>query len=70
MSGIRVVVVVALVARALARWRAAAANPGSTRPTRRRLQARKDAEKNKEPLPPEPTKPDEDRPFILDGLIK
>ena len=34
------------------------------------VQARKDAEKAKEPLPPEPEKPVEDRPFILDGLIK
>jgi predicted small lipoprotein YifL len=33
------------------------------------VQARKDAEKNKEPLPPEPQKPVEDRPFILDPLI-
>jgi predicted small lipoprotein YifL len=34
------------------------------------VQARKDAEKNKEPLPPEPTPPNPDKPFILDGLIK
>ena len=34
------------------------------------VQARKDAEKAKEPLPPEPEKPVEDRPFILDRLIK
>jgi predicted small lipoprotein YifL len=33
------------------------------------VQARKDAEKNKEPLPPEPVKPVVDKPFILDGLI-
>ena len=33
------------------------------------IAARKDAERNKEPLPDEPTAPDEDKPFILDGLI-
>ncbi|QPC85661.1 hypothetical protein GA830_02110 [Mesorhizobium sp. NBSH29] len=33
------------------------------------VQARKDAEKAKEPLPPEPTPPLKDRRFILDGLI-
>ena len=30
---------------------------------------RKEAEDNKEPLPPEPEKPVVDKPFILDGLI-
>lgn len=35
------------------------------------VQARKDAKKAKEePLPPEPKKPDTDKPFILDRLIK
>ena len=34
------------------------------------LQARKDAQKNNEPVPPEPTPPVEDKPFILDGLIQ
>jgi predicted small lipoprotein YifL len=34
------------------------------------VQARKDAEKAKEPLPPEPEKPVEDRPFFLDRLIQ
>jgi predicted small lipoprotein YifL len=34
------------------------------------LDARKEAERNKEPLPPEPTPPVKDKPFILDGLIK
>jgi len=34
------------------------------------VQARKDAAKAKvDPLPPEPEKPVEDKPFILDGLI-
>jgi hypothetical protein len=34
------------------------------------IQARKDAEKAKKPLPPEPTPPVKDRPFILDRLIQ
>lgn len=33
------------------------------------VQARKDAQKANEPLPPEPVKPVVDKPFILDGLI-
>ena len=34
------------------------------------VQARKDAEKAKQPLPPEPEKPVEDKQFILDPLIQ
>ena len=34
------------------------------------VQARKDAEKAKQPLPPEPQKPDTDKPFVLDRLIQ
>jgi predicted small lipoprotein YifL len=33
------------------------------------VQAREDAEKAKQPLPPEPQKPETDKPFILDPLI-
>lgn len=33
------------------------------------VEAREQAERDGEPLPPEPRKPVEDRPFILDGLI-
>jgi predicted small lipoprotein YifL len=33
------------------------------------LEARREAAKNNEPLPPEPTPPVRDRRFILDGLI-
>lgn len=33
------------------------------------VQARKDAEKNNEPVPPAPARPEEDKRFILDGLI-
>jgi predicted small lipoprotein YifL len=34
------------------------------------IDARKEAEKAKQPLPPEPTPPVKDRRFILDGLIE
>lgn len=35
------------------------------------VQARKEAQRNKEePLPPEPKKPVRDKPFFLDALIK
>lgn len=34
------------------------------------VDARKQAQKNNEPLPPEPTPPVKDRKFILDGLIQ
>ena len=33
------------------------------------VEARKEAQRNKEPLPPEPQKPDTDKPFIFDKLI-
>ena len=33
------------------------------------VEARKEAKKNDEPLPPEPTPPEKDKRFILDGLI-
>ena len=33
------------------------------------VEARKQAERDELPLPPEPQKPEEDRRFILDGLI-
>lgn len=33
------------------------------------VEARKEAERNEEPLPPEPEPPVRDRPFILDKLI-
>ena len=33
------------------------------------VEARKEAERNDQPLPPAPEKPVEDRRFILDGLI-
>jgi predicted small lipoprotein YifL len=34
------------------------------------IQARKDAKRAGEPVPPEPAKPEEDKPFVLDKLIE
>ena len=34
------------------------------------VQARKDAQRAGQPVPPEPQKPVEDKPFILDKLIQ
>lgn len=38
-------------------------------PYEAQVQARKDAQRAKQPLPPEPEKPVEDKPFILDPLL-
>jgi predicted small lipoprotein YifL len=38
-------------------------------PYQAQIDARKEAEKAGEPLPPEPTKPDNNKPFILDPLL-
>ena len=34
------------------------------------IQARKDAKENNQPLPPEPAKPERNKPFFLDKLIE
>jgi predicted small lipoprotein YifL len=68
MSVARAFVVVAAIA-ALAVVSGCGRKSGLDTPYEAAVQARKDAEKAKEPLPPEPEKPVEDRPFILDGLI-
>jgi predicted small lipoprotein YifL len=69
MSGIRIVVVVAMVA-ALGVVAGCGRKSGLDTPYEAALDAREEAERNKEPLPPVPTKPEADRPFILDGLIQ
>ena len=68
MSVARAFVVVAAIA-ALAVVSGCGRKSGLDTPYEAAVQARKDAEKAKEPLPPEPEKPVEDRPFILDRLI-
>jgi predicted small lipoprotein YifL len=69
MSVARVLVVVAAIA-ALAVVSGCGRKSGLDTPYDAAVQARKDAEKAKEPLPPEPEKPVEDRPFLLDRLIQ
>ena len=69
MTASRILVTLALLA-AMAAVTACGRRTGLDTPYEAAVQARKDAEKAKEPLPPEPEKPVEDRPFLLDGLIK
>jgi predicted small lipoprotein YifL len=69
MSITRAFVVVAAIA-TLAVVSGCGRKSGLDTPYEAAVQARKDAEKAKEPLPPEPAKPVADRPFLLDGLIK
>ena len=38
-------------------------------PYRAQVDARKEAEKTGGPMPPEPQKPDNDKPFLLDPLL-
>jgi predicted small lipoprotein YifL len=38
-------------------------------PYQAQVDARKEAEKTGAPMPPEPEKPDRDKPFILDPLL-
>lgn len=69
MSITRAFVVVVAIA-ALAVVSGCGRKSGLDTPYEAAVQARKDAEKAKEPLPPEPEKPVEDKPFLLDRLIK
>ena len=68
MNGGRIIAAIALLL-------AAAAVAGCGRkgnldtPYQAQIDARKEAERTGEPLPPEPTKPDKDKKFILDPLL-
>ena len=42
---------------------------GLDSPYEAQVQARKDAQAAGEPLPPEPAKPETDKPFVLDPLL-
>ena len=68
MTGSRTVLTLALLAAVLT-VSACGRRSGLDTPYEAGVQARKDAEKAGEPLPPEPEKPDEDKPFILDPLL-
>jgi predicted small lipoprotein YifL len=67
---VRDLVAVALAISVLAALSGCGRKSGLDTPYAAAVQARKDAQKNKEPLPPLPKPPNPDRPFILDGLIK
>ncbi|MER8387886.1 hypothetical protein NKJ46_26835 [Mesorhizobium sp. M0166] len=68
MTGSRILVTLALVA-AMATVAACGRKAALDTPYAAAVQARKDAEKAKQPLPPEPEKPVEDKKFILDPLL-
>ena len=64
---IRTTLLLAVVATAVT---ACGRRPGSLdTPYDAAVEARREAERNDQPLPPEPTPPERDRRFILDGLI-
>ncbi|TGQ67357.1 hypothetical protein EN829_023585 [Mesorhizobium sp. M00.F.Ca.ET.186.01.1.1] len=68
MTGSRILVTLTLLA-ALGAVTACGRKAGLDTPYAAAVQARKDAEKAKQPLPPEPEKPVEDKKFILDPLL-
>ena len=69
MTAVRMVTMIALLA-ALGAVAACGRKAPLYTPYDAAVQARKDAEKAGEPLPPEPRKPVADKPFILDKLIQ
>jgi predicted small lipoprotein YifL len=68
MTGSRILVTLTLLA-ALATVAACGRRAGLDTPYEAAVQARKDAARAKQPVPPEPEKPVEDKKFILDPLI-
>ncbi|MCO5064814.1 MAG: lipoprotein [Rhizobiaceae bacterium] len=68
MSGSRLLVALALIG-AVAALSGCGRKTALDTPYQASVDARKDAQRNKQPLPPEQPKPVEDRPFILDPLL-
>ncbi|QKC94764.1 hypothetical protein [Mesorhizobium sp. NZP2298] len=68
MTGSRILVTLTLLA-TMAVVTACGRRAGLDTPYEAAVQARKDAERAKQPLPPEPEKPVKDKKFILDPLI-
>jgi predicted small lipoprotein YifL len=68
MTAGRILVTLTLLT-AMATVAACGRKSGLDTPYEAAVQARKDAQKAKEPVPPEPAKPETDKPFILDPLI-
>lgn len=68
MTGSRILVTLTVLA-ALTAVTACGRKAGLDTPYEAAVQARKDAERAKQPVPPEPEKPVEDKKFILDPLL-
>jgi predicted small lipoprotein YifL len=68
MTGSRILMTLTLLA-AMAAVTACGRKAGLDTPYEAAVQARKDAERAKQPVPPEPEKPVVDKKFILDPLI-
>jgi predicted small lipoprotein YifL len=68
MTGCRILVTLTLLAAMVTVTACGRMAPLDT-PYEAAVQARKDAEKAKQPVPPEPEKPVADKKFILDPLI-
>ena len=68
MTGSRIFAALVLLVAALA-MSGCGRKAGLDTPYEAQVQARKDAEKVGGPLPPEPEKPDTDKPFLLDPLL-
>jgi predicted small lipoprotein YifL len=68
MTGSRILVTLTLLT-AMAAVTACGRKSGLDTPYEAAVQARKDAQKAEQPVPPEPEKPVEDKKFILDPLI-
>ena len=69
MRGGRIVILV-LLAGAVAAATGCGRRGALDTPYEAAMQARKDAQKAGQPLPPEPAKPEQDKPFFLDRLIQ
>ena len=69
MTASRILVTLTLLA-AMTAVTACCRKSGLDTPYQAAVDARKEAEKAKQPLPPEPTPPVKDKRFILDGLIE
>jgi predicted small lipoprotein YifL len=68
MNGSRIFATVALVL-VMAAVAGCGRKSGLDTPYQAQVDARKEAEKTGGPMPPEPQKPDNDKPFILDPLL-
>jgi predicted small lipoprotein YifL len=69
MTAARLMISIALVS-ALGATAACGRKADLDTPYEAAVQARKDAKRAGEPEPPEPAKPEEDKPFVLDKLIE